>query len=472
MSFITFLTSEAFLNFCHMFLSAIAMILLVSLLILVHEFGHYIAAKSVGIRVDKFGFGLPIGPTLFKKKFGETEILLHAFLFGGYVSFPDDEEDCDLPQDSELRLKNKNAWQKAFVFSAGVLFNLILAYILIFMTGLLWKHLPDNKYEIYFKKLTPSAVESIKTSGIQSGDKIFSINGLEVYYPITVSSFFNLSKEFDGFTKQEIINKKIEELKKLNPNISDIIEKGKTVKLPEFTDEAPVILTQDNIIGLEKYISGEIELTETQKDLRNEINYKKTYTAKNPTQLNDLAAAISDTRKPVTMIVERNGQKYTLNPVYPNPDGIVGIEQELVEKYTETKTLRQLVSATVKYANDNLKLMFNALGKLFTGKISLDKMNGIIAITKIGTEIIAYKGIFQGLLLTAIISLNLAIMNLLPIPALDGGHLLLLIIEKITRRPINKKFTESLFNIFFFLLIALIIIISYNDVVAWITGKI
>ena len=472
MSFITFLTSEAFLNFCHMFLSAIAMILLVSLLILVHEFGHYIAAKSVGIRVDKFGFGLPIGPTLFKKKFGETEILLHAFLFGGYVSFPDDEEDCDLPQDSELRLKNKNAWQKAFVFSAGVLFNIILAYILIFMTGLLWKHLPDNKYEIYFKKLTPSAVESIKTSGIKNGDKIFSINGLEVYYPITVSSFFNLSKEFDGFTKQEIINKKIEELKKLNPNISDIIEKGKTVKLPEFTDEAPVILTQDNIIGLEKYISGEIELTETQKDLRNEINYKKTYTAKNPTQLNDLAAAISDTRKPVTMIVERNGQKYTLNPVYPNPDGIVGIEQELVEKYTETKTLRQLVSATVKYANDNLKLMFNALGKLFTGKISLDKMNGIIAITKIGTEIIAYKGIFQGLLLTAIISLNLAIMNLLPIPALDGGHLLILIIEKIAGRPINKKFTESLFNIFFFLLIALIIVISYNDVVAWITGKI
>ena len=116
--------------------------------------------------------------------------------------------------------------------------------------------------------------------------------------------------------------------------------------------------------------------------------------------------------------------------------------------------------------------MVNALEKLFTGKIPVNNMNGIIAITKVGTELIAYKGLFQGLLLTAVISLNLAIMNLLPIPALDGGHLLFLIIEKITGRPINKKASEILTNIFFFLLIALIVLICYNDIVAWITGKI
>lgn len=472
MNLMTYFTSEAFLNFCNLFFSAILMLLLISLLIIVHEFGHYIAAKSVGTRVDKFGIGLPVGPTLFKKKIGETEFLIHAFLFGGYVSFPDDEEDSDLPQDSPLRLKNKNGWQKAFVFSAGVLFNLILAYILIFMTGLVWKHLPDNKYDIYFKKFSPSAVESVKTSGIQNGDKIYSINGLEVYYPITVSAFFTLSREFDGFAKQEIIDKKLQELKKLNPEISDIIDKGTTVKLPDFTDEEAVILTQDNIIGLEKYVSGETALSEEQINIRNDIKYNKTYTAKKQISLKDLAAAISDTRKPVELVVERENNKIKLNPIYPNSDGIVGIEQEFSEKYTETKTFKQLVNATVKYVNDNLKLMFNALGKLITGKVSLDKMNGIIAITKIGTEIIAYKGIFQGILLTAIISLNLAIMNLLPIPALDGGHLLFLIIEKVTRKPINKKVAETLFNIFFFLLIALIIVISYNDIVAWICGKI
>lgn len=472
MNFIHSVTTETFLNFCHIFFSAIIMILLVSILIIAHEFGHYIAAKSVGIRVDKFGFGLPIGPTLFRKKFGETEILIHAFLFGGYVSFPDDEEDCDLPQDSTLRLKNKTAWQKALVFAAGVMFNIILAYILIFMTGLFWKHLPDNKFNIYFEKFAPSAVESIKNSGIQKGDKIYSINGLEVYYPITISKFFTLSKEFDGFAKQSIIDNKINELKTLNPSITDKIEAGTKIKLPDYTDEEPVILTQDNIIGLEQYTPNETALTENQKDLRNEINYQKIYTTKNDIYISDLAAAISDTKKPVNIVVERNGEKIILPPVYPNCDGLVGIEQSLSELYTETKTFKQLIIATINYANDNLKLMIHALGKLFTGKVAFNNMNGIIAITKVGTEIIAYKGIFQGLLLTAVISLNLAIMNLLPIPALDGGHLLFLIIEKFTGRPLNKKFAEILTNVFFFLLIALIILISYNDIVAWVTGKI
>ena len=80
-------------------MSIIIMILLLSLLILVHEAGHFLAARACGIRVDKFGFGLPIGPTLFKTKIGDVEVLVHAFLLGGYVSFPDDEKDCNLPKD-------------------------------------------------------------------------------------------------------------------------------------------------------------------------------------------------------------------------------------------------------------------------------------------------------------------------------------------------------------------------------------
>ena len=83
------------------------MILLLSLLILVHEAGHFLAAYAFGIKVDKFGFGLPVGPTLFKTKCGDVEILVHALLLGGYVSFPDDDKDSDLPIDSDQRLANK-----------------------------------------------------------------------------------------------------------------------------------------------------------------------------------------------------------------------------------------------------------------------------------------------------------------------------------------------------------------------------
>jgi len=457
-----------------MFSSSIIMILLISLLILVHEAGHFLAAKAVGIRVDKFGFGLPVGPTLFSKKIGETEILIHAFLLGGYVSFPDDEEDCDLPKDSTLRFSNKSVGQRALVIAAGVIFNVILAYLLIFFTGLVWKHLPDNKFIVKFEKFAPSAVESVLNSGIQKGDIIYSINGTKVDYPMTISKYFGLSKEFDGFAKQSLIESKLNELKELNPSFAneEIIKAGSTLKLPEFTDEEKVQLSVDNILGLEKYKSGETELSDFQKDLRDKINYQNTYTLENDALLIDVAAAISDTRKPVYIVVSRDNKQTELNVVYPNKDGLLGIEQSFSEKYTQTRNLKELIPATFHYVNYNMGFMVYTLGKLFTGKIPMSEMNGIIAITKIGTEIIAYKGIFQGLLLTAMISLNLALINILPIPALDGGHLLFLIIEKVTGKPVSKKFVEVLSNFFFYLLIALMVLILYNDIHAWIIGKI
>ncbi len=462
------------MNYLHMFSSFVIMIILISLLIIVHEAGHFLAAKLVGIRVDKFGFGLPIGPTLFKKKIGETEFVVHAFLFGGYVSFPDDEEDCDLPKDSPLRYSNKSIGQRALVISMGVIFNVLLAYFLIFSAGLIWKHLPDNKYSISFEEFDSSAVQSVRESGIEKGDIIYSINGSVINYPLAPTKYFTLSKEFDGYAKQSIIENKLAELKTLNPELSEEnpIPEGTIIKLPSFTDEEPVNLTFDNIVELEKYTPNETKLSDTQIDLRNKINYKNEYTLDKTAKLIDIAAAISDTKKPVTIVVLRNNEQVQLKPVYPDKSGKLGILQKFEEKYKETKTLKQLVPAVFDYVNYNMKMMLYSFGKLFTGKIPISEMNGIIAITKIGTEIIAYSGLFKGLLLTAIISLNLAILNILPIPALDGGHIMFLIIEKITGKPVNKEVVEKVTTFFFYLLIALIVVITYNDIHAWIIGKI
>ncbi len=462
------------MGFLHMFSSAIIMILLISLLILIHELGHFLAAKAVGIRVDKFGFGLPIGPTLFSKKIGETEFLIHAFLLGGYVSFPDDEEECDLPQDSPKRYSNKTVGQRAIVISAGVICNVILAYFLIFFTGLIWKHLPENTFTIKLEKFTPTAVESIKNSGIKEGDIIYSINGMEIKYPIAISKFFTLSKEFDGFADANITEKKLKELKTLNPKLDSegLIPENTTVKLPSFTDEKAIELTFDNIIGLEKVVSTEVALTDTQRELRDKINYQKTYKVDTKATLTDIAKAISDTKKPITIVIDRNGEKITLNTVYTDKEGKLGIQQSYTENYIKTDNFKSLITQTFKYVNYNIGFMVYTLGKLFSGKVPMSEMNGIIAITKIGTELIAYKGLFQGLLLTAMISLNLALINILPIPALDGGHLFFLIIEKVTGRPVSKKFVEALSNFFFYLLIVLMVIILYNDIHAWIIGKI
>ena len=457
-----------------MFSSAITMILLISLWILIHELGHFLAARAVGIRVDKFGFGLPIGPTLFSKKFGDTEILIHAFLLGGYVSFPDDEEDCDLPKDSPLRYSNKTVGQRALVISAGVICNVILAYVLIFFTGLIWKHLPENSYTVTFDSFAENAVESIKNSGIQKGDVIYSINGTTVQYPIALTKFVSFSKEFDGFVEEEIISKKFEELKKLNPavNAEGLIKEGTTIKLPAFSDEKAVKLSFDNIIGIEKYIPNEVALTDSQRRLRDKINYQTKLKIETPVTLNDIAASISDTKKPLSIVVLRDGKEVALNTVYPAKDGLLGIQQKYSENYVKTEDLKSLIKETCNYVNYNINFMVYTLGKLFSGKVPMSEMNGIIAITKIGTELIAYKGLFQGLLLTAMISLNLALINILPIPALDGGHLFFLLIERITGKPVSKKFVEVISNFFFYLLVALMVVILYNDIYAWIIGKI
>lgn len=462
------------MNFLHMFSSAVIMMLLISLLILVHEAGHYLAAKAVGIRVDKFGFGLPFGPTLFSKKFGETEILIHAFLLGGYVSFPDDEEECDLPKDSPLRYSNKTVGQRAIVISAGVICNVILAYVLIFLTGLIWKHLPANEYEVRFVKFAPQAVESVVNSGIKENDVIYKINGEKVIYPSAITKYFTLSKEFDGFVDKKRVQENIELLEKLNPELPEVgkLAVGTTVNIPEYRDEAEVELTLDNIIGIEKYTTDELVLTDKQKALRNQIDYQREYMLENEVTLEDIAMAISDTKRPVFITVLRDGKEIDLKVIYPNKEGKIGIEQIYAEKYKDTKNLKSLVKGTVDYVNYNVSFMVYTLGKLFGGKIPMSEMNGIIAIAKVGTELIAYKGLFQGLLLAAMISLNLALINILPIPALDGGHLLFLIIEKITGKPVNKKFVEGLSNFFFYLLILLMFVILYNDIHAWIIGKI
>ena len=136
------------------------------------------------------------------------------------------------------------------------------------------------------------------------------------------------------------------------------------------------------------------------------------------------------------------------------------------------QSVKENIKYSYEYIKSNSNLMLYGLAKLFTGDVPMEEMHGIVAITKIGSDIIEYQGFFKGILLTAIISLNLAYLNLLPIPALDGGHLMFLIIEKIIGKPVNEKVTEIVANIFFYLLIIFMFYIIYNDIIALITNKI
>ena len=165
-------------------MAIIIMILLLSFLVLIHELGHFLAAKAFGIKVEKFGFGLPFGPTLLEKKIGDTTFLVHALLLGGYVAFPDDEKDCDLPEDSPERFENKPVYQRAIVVSAGVIANVICAFFLVLFSALVWKYLPSGVYNIEIAKILAPKDASVWSSGLKVNDRIVSVNGKKPYFYI------------------------------------------------------------------------------------------------------------------------------------------------------------------------------------------------------------------------------------------------------------------------------------------------
>ena len=259
-------------------MSIIIMILLLSLLILVHEAGHFMAAKAFGIRVDKFGFGLPIGPTLFRKKFGDLEILVHAFLLGGYVSFPDDDKDCDLPEDSPERFINKPIWQRAVVVSAGVIANVLCAIALVLLVAITTKQLPSGNYEIYTAAINAKETASIWQSGLKQGDMILSANGCDIHNLYSFVTIVKNSAKGNGVASQETIDANYKKLKALNPGLEkdELIPNKLAIRLPNETEKDTITMDKFAAKGAKYFKNNGVILDDNIKELSKIIN-KKTF---------------------------------------------------------------------------------------------------------------------------------------------------------------------------------------------------
>lgn len=458
-------------------MSIIIMILLLSLLVLIHEAGHFLAAKAFGIKVEKFGFGLPLGPTLFEKKIGDTTFLVHALLLGGYVAFPDDEKECDLPADSPDRFENRPIHQRAIVVSAGVIANILCAFVLVLFAALAWKHLPSGDYNIEVGNIVAPKDASVWTSGLKQGDRILSANGTDISSTYTLLNIIHLSKTRDGKVNKETVEKNYQMIKALNPGLGkdEILPTDIAIRLPEnVATEPPIILNKKTALGLEQYQDNQIKLDKKILKLRNFISLhpqNKCFITNGDYSIYDIAMAISDNVHPINLVIKRNGQKIALNSIYPSKKGTIGVQLDSKEILAPTKTIGDSIVGTSKYLYENTYMMSVGLVQVFTGKVPLKDLHGIVAITKIGGDIIDRDGMFYGILLTAIISIDLAIVNFLPIPALDGGHVLFLIIEKLRGKKVSTKVLDIMANICFFILIALMLIIVFNDIFALITQK-
>ncbi len=468
-------------------MNQIIMIVLISLLVLVHEIGHFFAARLCNVRVTRFGIGMPIGPSWKLFKINHTNFYIHAFLFGGYVSFADDEEnfikeekeknpDFDvedeiLPKDSDELYENKTIAQKLFIVSAGVIMNVIFAIILVMFCAMYYHKLPTSNQNIFVDSFSPKVTSNVQQQGILKGDKIFKINNEKIDNLYQLTFFAKNSKMFDDYAQKDLIEKNFKELKKLNPDIEDVISKNTLIKLPKIYEENQLEVNKDILKGLEKYKKDGIKLDENQINLRNEIYNKKSIILSKDTSINDLAYALSDTYKPMDITVLRGDKEITFKNIKVEKEGLLGILLKIEDVYAAVKTPKDVVVKSFDYLYTTTVTMLYSLWQLITGKVSASDMHGVIAVVKVGGDIIASKGMLNGILLTAMISINLAIMNFLPIPALDGGHVMFLIIEKITGKKPSKELSEKITNFFFFLLIILMVSICYNDIFALVTKK-
>lgn len=456
-------------------MNIIIMILLISFLILVHELGHLLTAKALGFKVTRFGFGLPVGPTLFKGKIGDLEILVHALLLGGYVSFPDDEENNSIPKDSPELFQNQPVWKRAIVLVAGVAANMVCAVALVMVTAAITHKLPTDKAIVYVKNVTEAKGASVKASGLQKGDIILRINGSNIIQPFQTNIYAKASKKFDGYISNKAYETSLKKLKSLNPEIKDTVTPlKKDLKISLFTpqDEEALHLSQAALMGIEKIKNDKIKLNKEQILLRNNLENKKEFVTDGKTSLNDIAIALSDTKKPMFFTVKRGDKVLNLPAIYSNQEGLIGIERDGKRVFIETNSPAKILTGSLQYTWINTKYTLLGLEKLITGQIPVKELRGIVAATKMGGDMIEQTGILNGILLTAIISINLAVMNLLPIPALDGGHLMFLIVEKFKGKPIDEKVMGKISNFFFLLLIILMMILIFNDIFAIITKQI
>lgn len=458
--------------------SLIIMIILISLLVLVHEWGHYIAARIFKVKVTKFGIGMPIGPTLFKTKKGDLEILVHACLLGGYVSFPDDEEDKDgnevLPKDSPERLMNQPAIKRAVIISAGVIMNIIFAFFLIVLACLIFHKLPTGRADVFINEVVKDGfVQKNYPDTFENGDKILKVNGNNIDSTYKFIFYVQNSKTNDGKIDPEIAKENLNKLLKLNPALSENepVKEGTTIKLPNKTPEKTLVVSDEVAKGLDKLELNEVQLSEKEINLRDKIENNTTYKTETSITLNELANAISDSYKPLDITVERGGSEIEFKNIISPKEGVLGLSLSSVDIYKDVRGIKNILKDSFNYMVSSTKYMCYGFKQLVTGKIPASEMHGIIAIAKIGSDIIQYQGMLNGLLLTALISINLAIINLLPIPALDGGHLMFIIIEKIIGRPLNEGAVENISKIFFILLIFLMVLILFNDIWALIIGK-
>jgi regulator of sigma E protease len=407
------------------------LILALAILVSLHEWGHYITARTFGIRVEKFFIFFDAwGTKLFSKKIGDTEWGIGWLPLGGYVKISgmideslDQDQMASEPEDHEFR--SKPAWQRLIVMMGGVTINFILG-ILIFALSL-WHYgeqsLPINKVS---EKGGIEVSEYGEKIGFKTGDNVTAVNGVEA------TNYYQLFKPIN-FIRGGLNYDVLRDGKSINITVPDSIRKivleskGK-VGLFEFRREAFVGDMTDTsgakIAGLEK---GDriVKIDSIPVQYYSEISGAAE-------QFKGKTIPITFKREDKVMLLDVAVSKDGKLGVYPN--GLAQFKNDIV---TKEFGFAESFPAGYSKGMDDLKVNIIAFGEMFKGKLNpVKSVSGPLGIAKIYGSTWNWQR-FWGI--TGMLSFILAFMNLLPIPALDGGHVLFLLIEMVRRKPLPEK---------------------------------
>jgi len=429
------------------------MAVVLGIMILVHEFGHFAAAKWFGVRVDVFSIGFGKRLTGFRR--GGTDYRISALPLGGYVKMAG-ESPLESRSGAADEFTSHPRWQRFVIAIAGPAMNIILAVVL--LTGVFMVH---YEHPVYLDQ--PAVVGWVlenspaAKSGIEQGDRIVRIDGQQ-----------NPTWE-DVLLKVAIASKGPMDIAIQRGN--EILEKQVQPETEGSDPYATVGWLPDQPITVTE-LEPDMPAAQAGLKLGDEI------VAVNGTPMRSLLSVIHYLRqngsKPVDVAAVRNGQQlsFRITPVQTEEDGQknyrLGFQSRPVQidKLPFAQALNRSIDENKRYS----LLIVDLVRKLAQHKASIKQMEGPIGIARASGDAARQPGWTPLLSLMAMISLNLGIFNLLPIPILDGGIILLLIIEGLLRREISMKIKERIYQTAFVFLILFAVVVIYNDLMKALPG--
>jgi regulator of sigma E protease len=422
----------------------IAVAIGLGVMVLVHEWGHFVVARLFGVRVEVFSIGF--GPRIWGVRRGPTDYRLSILPLGGYVRMAGDNPAEERRGDPDEFL-SKPRWQRVLIALAGPTTNFLLAVVLtagLFMMGGEQPSYAD-KAVVIAGVMKDSAAQK---TGIQAGDRIVSFGGVK--NPTWDRVALELALSPPGREKPVVVERN-----------------GQPVSLTVTSEPQPFAVLgyppEPVVIGM---ISPGLPAEKAGLAANDTIVSVDGEKLDSPYQLSDLIQRSQGHSLALEVLRAGAIQKTTITPIWGNPDGNPRWEIGITYHFATSPRQYSLPTAAVKATEFHVILatkLIYVVGQLFTGRVSLTQVQGPLGIVQASSQA-AKRGFGDVISLMALVSLNLGILNLLPIPILDGGHILMLGIEGLLRHDISLKIKERVVTVGMVFLLLVFLMVMYNDV--------